>query len=392
MEPDRIADMSVSGARQLAASVPIRTASGGVQIAIPILAVEVLDDVGLGALLVALALLPSIVAAPLVGAVLDGARRPRVPMLASAAVTAGIFALAGGLGIFPTWFIATLLVISGLLSPFGFGGLSSFVGQTGTDTHRAYALDALSYNISGVAGPAIVAVLAPTVGPRVAMFVMAGIALCSVIGYPLMPMMARRTEGGSGLLRSMKAGVVAIMTRRPLVANAWSGAVVEFARGMMPIAAIGIALAATGQASMSAIIVAAFAVGALVGALIETLRNSRKRPERTMLIGFALTGLATIVAALDIGFVWTTLFVALSGVFTSAAVAAMLRLRRRDSPPAVVGQVFTLGAAMRSAASAVGTAVAGALAGFNPLLVLAGSGVLWLVGAAVMLIYPRRNT
>lgn len=384
--------MSVSGARQLAASVPIRTASGGVQIAIPILAVEVLDDVGLGALLVALALLPSIVAAPLVGAVLDGARRPRVPMLASAAVTAGIFALAGGLGIFPTWFIATLLVISGLLSPFGFGGLSSFVGQAGTDTHRAYALDALSYNISGVAGPAIVAVLAPTVGPRVAMFVMAGIALCSVIGYPLMPMMARRTEGGSGLLRSMKAGVVAIMTRRPLVANAWSGAVVEFARGMMPIAAIGIALAATGEASMSAIIVAAFAVGALVGALIETLRNSRKRPERTMLIGFALTGLATIVAALDIGFVWTTLFVALSGVFTSAAVAAMLRLRRRDSPPAVVGQVFTLGAAMRSAASAVGTAVAGALAGFNPLLVLAGSGVLWLVGAAVMLIYPRRNT
>lgn len=381
----------MSGARQLAASVPFRTASSGVQIAIPILAVEVLDDVALGAMLVALALIPSIVAAPLVGAVLDSAKRPRLPMLAAAGLTAAIFAIAGGLGVIPTWVVATLLVVSGLLSPFGFGGLSSFVGRSGQDAHRAYALDGLSYNISGVAGPAIVAVLAPTVGSRTAMFVMAGVALCSMLAYPLMPMEARSGTQSKGLLRSMSAGIVAITTRRRLVVNASSGAIVEVGRGAMPIAAIGIAVAATGDASLSAIIVSAFAVGSLVGALVETARKSPKYPERSMLIGFGLTGLATLVAAVDLGFWWTIVFIALAGVFTAAPVAAMLILRRTDSPPAVVGQVFTLGAAMRTAASAIGTAVAGMLAGVDSLLVLAGSGVVWLLGAATMLLYPRRH-
>lgn len=379
----------MNGARQLAASVPIRTASGGVQVAIPILTVEVMNDVGLGALLVALALLPSIVAAPAVGAVLDSVHRPRVPMLASAALTAVIFAIAGGIGVLPTWLIAVLLVISGLLSPFGFGGLSSFVGHAGRDAHRAYALDSLSYNISGVAGPALVAVIAPVFGARVAMFVMAGIVLASVLTYPLMPMASRKSDSNPGLLKSMSAGVIAIMTRRKLAANAWSGALAELGRGAMPIAAVGIALAATGDASMSAVIVASFAVGALIGALIETARSSPKYPERTMLTGFALTGVATLLASLDFGFVWTIALVGISGVFTAASTAAMLIMRRSDSPPAVVGQVFTLGAAMRTAASAIGTAVAGMLAGIDPLWVLAGSGVVWLLAATTMLAYPR---
>lgn len=379
----------MNGARQLAASVPIRTASGGVQVALPILTVEVMGDVGLGALLVALALLPSIVAAPAVGAILDSVRRPRVPMLASAALTAVIFAIAGGIGVLPTWLIAVLLVVSGLLSPFGFGGLSSFVGGAGRDAHRSYALDSLSYNISGVAGPALVAVIAPMFGARVAMFVMAGIVLASVLTYPLMPMESRKSDSNPGLLKAMSAGVVAIMTQRKLAANAWSGALAELGRGAMPIAAVGIALAAVGDASMSAVIVAGFAVGALIGALIETVRSSPKYPERTMPIGFALTGVATLLAAIDLGFVWIIALVGISGVFTASSTAAMLILRRRDSPPAVVGQVFTLGAAMRTAASAIGTAVAGMLAGIDPLWVLAGSGVVWLIAAATMLTYPR---
>ncbi|KAB1642568.1 MFS transporter [Gulosibacter chungangensis] len=379
----------MNGARQLAASVPIRTASGGVQVAIPILAVEVMGDVGLGAMLVALALLPSIVAAPAVGAILDSVKTPRVPMIASAVATGAIFAIAGGLGILPTWLIAVLLALSGLLSPFGFGGLSSFVGHSGRDAHRAYALDSLSYNISGVAGPALVAVLAPTVGSRVAMFVMAAIVLVSAVTYPLMPMASRKSATNVGLLKSMAGGVVAIMTQRKLTTNAWSGALAELGRGMMPIAAVGIAIAATGDAAMSAVIVAGFAVGALVGALVETARSSPKYPERAMLVGFGLSGISMILAAIDFGFVWTIVFVALSGAFNAPAAAAMLLMRRKDSPPEVVGQVFTLGAAMRTAASAIGTAIAGMLAGLDPLWVLALGGLVWVVGASLMFFYPR---
>ncbi|WP_072314532.1 MFS transporter [Agrococcus sp. Marseille-P2731] len=378
----------MSAIRQLAASVPIRTASSGTQIAIPILVVETTGDVALGAALVAIALLPGIVAAPLVGAVLDRARRPRDFMMAAAAGTAVAFAMAAALDPLPVWLVAIALAISGLLTPFGFGGLSSFVAQPGSDARRAYALDALSYNVSGVAGPAAVAVLAPTLGPRTALVAMAAVALISLVAYPLLAMPPREGER-TGLLRSMAAGIVALTTIRRLAVVTTSGTLAELARGIMPIAAIGIALATTGDATSSAVIVTAFAIGALIGAAIEPLRRQVLSPQATMLIGFALTGLATLAAALDLGFAWTAALVGLSGLCTAAPTAAMLLLRRTESPDAVVAQVFTVGSALRTAASATGTAIAGALAGFEPLLLLAGSGIGWLVAAAAMLAFGR---
>ncbi|MEV7528418.1 hypothetical protein [Agrococcus sediminis] len=380
----------MGGPRQLAASVPIRAASSGAQIAIPILAVAVTGDIALGALLVALSMLPGIVAAPLVGALLDGARHPRALMMAAAAGTGLAFGVAAGLGPVPVWAVAAALVVSGLLTPFGFGGLSSFVAPPGSDARRAYALDALSYNVSGVAGPAAVAVLAPTLGPRAALIAMAVVALASAAAFALLPVQPRAAER-SGLLRSMAAGILALSTRRTLAVVTASGTLAELGRGIMPIAALGIALAATGDASLSALIVAAFAVGALLGAALEPLRPPVLSAHATMGIGYALTGLATIAAAVDLGLWWTIALVGLSGLCTAAPTAAMLLLRRTEAPESVVAQVFTVGAALRGAAAALGTAIAGALAGVEPLLLLAGSGAVWVLSGAVMLAFPRRG-
>lgn len=380
--------LRIGGPRQLAASVPIRTAVSGTLIALPILVVELTGDIGLGAALVALALMPGIIAAPLVGALLDRTHRPRAMLMAAAAGTAVAYAIAAALGPVPIWVVAIALVFSGLLTPFGFGGLSSFVAPPGSDVRRAYALDALSYNVSGVAGPALVAVLAPTLGARVAVLAMAVIALCSVAAFALLPVQPRTAER-AGLLRSMASGIIALSTHRPLAVVTTSGTAAELARGIMPIAAIGIALVATGEAAMSAVIVAAFAVGALVGAVLEPLRRQVLSPQATMGVGFALTGLATLAAALGIGLWWTIALVGLSGLCTAAPTAAMLMLRRTQSPDHVVAQVFTVGSALRTTAAAAGTAVAGALAGVEPLLLLAGSGAVWLLAAAVMLAFPR---
>lgn len=132
-------------------------------------------------------------------------------------------------------------------------------------------------------------------------------------------------------------------------------------------------------------------VGALVGAALEPLRRPSMSPQRTMLLGYGLPGLATLSAALEFGFVRTIVLIGLSGLCTAAPTAAMLMLRRSESPEDVVAQVFTVGAALRTAAAAGGTALAGALAGVEPLLLLAGSGAVWVLGGAVMLAYPRRR-
>ena len=106
--------------------------------------------------------------------------------MGAAAGTAVAYGLTAALDPLPVWLVAIALVLSGLLNPFGFGGLSSFVAAPGTDARKAYALDALSYNLGGVAGPALVAVLAPTLGPRAALIAMAVFALASLAGYPLL--------------------------------------------------------------------------------------------------------------------------------------------------------------------------------------------------------------
>lgn len=380
----------VGAVRQLSASVTIRVANSGAMIAIPILAVHTTGSVALGATLVALAMLPSIVAAPLVGAILDGTRRPKLVMMLSAAGAAATYLVAVPLGTVPVGIVAAALVINGLLVPFGFGGLSSFLASGTGDSRRAYTVDALSYNVSGVAGPAIVAIVAPTLGPAASMLAMALIAAISVASYPLLPMRTRTAER-KALLRSIADGFVALTTHRPLAVVTLSGSLSEFGRGILPIAAIGLALNTTGDAAESAVIITAFAVGALAGAALETVRSPWISPQLTMALGFTLTGLATIVAAFGSSFIWIVLLIGLSGLFTAAPVAAMLLLRRTESPDGVVAQVFTVGSALRAAAAAAGTAAAGAFADASPMALIVASGAVWMISGAIMGVFPRRK-
>ncbi|MEO8095762.1 MAG: hypothetical protein ABI632_12650, partial [Pseudolysinimonas sp.] len=61
--------MSVAG--YLATSIPLRVASAGSVVALPILAVQRLDNVALGGALVAASLAPAVIVAPLAGVALD---------------------------------------------------------------------------------------------------------------------------------------------------------------------------------------------------------------------------------------------------------------------------------------------------------------------------------
>lgn len=384
------APAAASAVRQLSASVPIRMASSGAMIAIPILAVHVTGSVPVGAALVALAMFPSIFAAPLVGALLDSTQRPKLVMMLSAVGVAATYAAAAFMDSLPIGVIAVALLLNGLLSPFGFGGLSSFVASGNGDSRRAYTVDALSYNVSGVAGPALVAVIAPVFDPGVAMLAMALSAAVSVGAYPLLHMQSREPQQG-GLLRSIGAGFKVLATHRPLTVITVAGSFSEFGRGFLPIAAIGLALNTTGNASESAVIITALAIGALIGAALETVRAPWISPQATMALGFALTGAATIAAGFATSFIWVVLLIGLSGVFTAAPIAAMLLLRRQESPDAVVAQVFTVGSALRAAASAGGTALAGVFAGVDPMWLIVASGMIWALSGAMMLAFPKRR-
>ncbi len=376
-------------ASYLVAATPPRLAVGGITVAIPVLAVEQLGDVALGGLLAAAALGPSIIAAPIVGAVLDRNRRPGALVAGAGLVIAAAFAVAAFLGPVPPWAVAIVLAVAGTATPFVFGGLSSFVTEGIPNERRAYAIDALAYNLGAVAGPASVAAATALGSARLATLVMAGAALLGALGTIPLGLRPPASAPHASMLGTIAAGFRHIATHRPLAVITASGTVSQFGAGGLTIAAVALAVARGGDAAEGAIIVTAFAIGGLLGALWNSAHPSRLRPEVEMGLGFAATGVFTVVAAADLGAAWAAVAVGVSGLFTAPSASAMLLIRKQQSPPTLRSQVFTVGAGLRAAAAAAGAAVAGLAAGVGGQALIVAIGVVWILSGAMLLAYPK---
>ena len=377
-------------ASYLVAATPPRLAVGGITVALPVLAVEQLGDVAIGGLLAAAALGPSIIAAPIAGAMLDRSRRPGALVAGAGVAMAAAFTVAAFLGPVPAWVVAIAVVLAGTTTPFVFGGLSSFVTEGIPDERRAYAMDALSYNLGAVVGPAAVAAAAALGSARAATLIMAGSALLGALGtipLRLHPLAGARERGS--MLATIAAGFRHIATHRPLAVVTASGTLSQFGSGGLAIAAVALSVAHTGDPGEGAIIVTAFAIGGLLGALWISGHRSRRLPELTMGAGFAATGVLTVLAGIDLGPTWVIVAIGASGLFTAPSAAAMLLIRKQQSPPALRSQVFTVGAGLRAAAAAAGAAVAGLAAGVGAETLIVAIGLVWIASGALLLAYPK---
>ncbi|MGO4690498.1 MFS transporter [Glaciibacter sp. 2TAF33] len=380
----------MSAIAYLATATPLRMASGGSIVAIPILAVERFGDVALGGALVAASLAPSILAAPLAGVALDRTSHPRWLIAGAGVVTAAAFVTAAFLGAVPLPLVFGALIAAGTVTPFFMGGLSSFATEAIPDERRAYANDALSYNLGAVAGPAIVATAATVGSAQLAMLLLAGGALLGAIATVSIRLSALAVTTGS-IWTAMRAGLTHIATHRPLALVTASGTLSQLGNGGLAISAVALSLERAGSPDAGAVIVSAAAIGGLLGALAIAARQGRMPPERVMGLGFAATGLFTVAAAINFGLVWSIVAIGLSGLFTASSSAAMLLLRKQQSPLAYRSQVFTVGAGLRATASAAGAALAGAAAaaGLSAGVLIMGVGIAWIASALLLIAYPR---
>ncbi len=373
----------------LASSIPLRLASSGSTVAIPILAVQQTHDVALGGALVAASLAPSVLAAPLVGAILDRTRRPRRWMIAGGVVTALAFAATALLGVVPLALVLVLLVLAGAATPFAQGGLSSFVTEEIPDERRAYAYDALSYNVGSVGGPALVALAGLAHTSRLPMACLAAAALAGAAAFAATRLRPRPAAEHS-VARTILAGTRQLVRHRPLAVVTASGTLSQLGAGGLPIAAVALSVQRASTPDDAATIVTAFAIGGLAGALVEAARPMTRFPAPLVMgAGFAATGIATLLAVLDLGLAWTVAAIGVSGLFTASSAAAMLLLRKQQSPPSVRSQVFTVGAGLRATAAAVGAGIAGVLAGLDASVLIGLVGAVWVVSGLLMLAFPR---
>ena len=322
---------------------------------------------GTGAALLAGLTVAAAVGGPVFGALLDRSPRPhRVLAVTLAAYALGIIAVAAAAGRLPVPVTVLIALAVGLFTPAVAGGWTSQLPGivTGPVLDRGFALDAMTYSAASLAGPALAAMVAATLGARTAVVVAAALvalavpSACSLSRHPA----ARGGGPRSAPHRQVAAGFAAILTRRSL-RRATVTSVVSYAGiGMLLVCCPVLGAQRLGGPARGALLISAIAVASLIANGLLARRPARGQPDARVLAGTLVIGVSMAAAAAAPG--WLTLAaVALGGAGEGPQLTALFAVRHRESPERMRGQIFTTAASLKIGGMAAGAALAGPLVG-----------------------------
>jgi MFS family permease len=366
--------------RYLAAVVFVRLADEGARVALVLLALDRLGNAGAGCVLVAALLIPHVVAAPGVGLLADRIQQPRwVITGAAGGFAASLAGVAACLGRLPMWVSVVVLLLGGCCGPALTGGLTSQLSALVSEGSlpRAFGADSLGYNVSGIAGPAMAALVAGLWQPTAALLVLTAVAglgavLLATLPIPLRPAGVRPRSRVSG---GMKTIVVDPMLRAVTAASSLG----QLGFGALPVVAAVLA-SHQHQPAATGWLMASVAVGGLLGSLLWTWRPmSPRRAPSVVMISLIGSGAALAAAAGVSSLPLAAVLFTASGVFIGPLTGALFTTRQERATDEVRAQVFTIGAGLKTTSAAAGAALGGALAQLSiptQLLVTAGSPML----------------
>ena len=305
---------------------------------------------------------------PLLGAVLDRSPRPgRVLARALAGYAAGLLVVVACLGRVPLAVPVAVAVGAGLLGPALSGGWTSQLPRVvpSAGLPRANAVDAMTFNVAGLVGPALAGVVAAAAGATGGVLVAAALIALAlpacVAALPARPVAGARRPVGEPLGATMAAGFRAI-GHTPALARATVVTVVSCAgQGMLVACVPPLGLRAYGSADRGAPLLAVLAAAALTANAVLARRPPRWRPD-TVIAGSTVVLAAALALAASGHPVGLVAAVVLAGLGEGPQLTALFAVRHRDAPDGLRGQVFSTGASLKITAFALGAAAAGPLA------------------------------
>jgi len=361
------------------------------------------DSPSRGSILIATVSAVGALAGPVVGAMIDRMAHPRRGFLFGlAAMAVGAALLAFGIGVWPLGVLLVIAVLTGLAQPILIGAWSGQLRRIVPDVPaaRAYAVDAGTYNVAEVAGPALVGAAfiidsavpgSITLEVALALFVLAFILLRFV---PVPPRAATTTAPPEPLtqtLRHLRVMIDSISLRRNTIIGTLSYAAIAFIVIATPL--LGEDLA--GDAGVGVFLLTLIAIGAILGSVLLARRPIAWRGPGTIAIGAtAVLSVLFLGIAVAPNFIWAGAIGVIAGMFVATQVTSMFRVRDRESPPHARGMVFVASASLRTGAFAVGSISAGALAflGWRWLIIAAAVVELLAVAVALLSAPVRRST
>ncbi len=386
----------------LGAATLARVADEMFSVGVVLFVLERTGSAALAGATVAAVTLPSLITGPLLGAWLDLTGRRRVLMiydqLAISASLAVILLLAGEA---PDFLLpATALLLAGITYPLSFGGMTSFIPLLVPDglLEPANAIEASSFNLALIIGPALAGTLSAAFGATAPLIVEIVLSLAALGLILLVPGLDRAGSAAHATGRSIWSVAGSGLTRIAEV-PALRGVT---ATGVLGLGGLGLLTVAFpffcvehlgADRSAAGYLWAAFAFGSMVGALALVRLQRRLAPERLVVIGIAVFGALMLLWPLQSSLLGMLFVVALAGVADGPALAATFAARQQHVPPELHSQVFTTAAGLKVGAFALGSAVAGPVvlaAGSDGALLAAAVTQFVAAGAGALLMRTRR--
>jgi len=334
-----------------------------------------------GALLMAALTAAAAIGGPVVGALLDRARRPRAGYLAGLiAMATGLAVLAVGIDRAPLPVLLAAGLLAGLAQPMFSGGWTAQLGRlVGPDRFaRASALDSATYDVGGIAGPAL-AGAALFIDPR------APLVVCVVLMLAAVPILAGADvrpgppATGTPLRADITAGVRAVLGRPALRRVTLLSTLQHAGMAGRTIAAPLLAIRLTGGPAFAGILLSISAVASLASSIALTRRTLPLRPLTAAMLATAVTALSTAALAPPIP-LWTVMLLFAVGGFVDAPLLmSVFAVRNAETPQRLRAQVFSTGASLKTSAYAGATVLFGFAAA-------SGSAACLLGGAAVQVL------
>lgn len=371
-------------------AVMARLANEGLRLALILAAADSPAGLTLGGLLVAAFLIPSVVAAPIVGRLADMSPNPNRLYSLAFVFNGALIALCGLLldHIHPA-IILVLAGIGGSVGPLMQGGLSSLVGVIVPKTrmHQAYALDVVTYNVSAILAPAIVAAVAGLVSPLASLLMLSALMLGAAASMQRLPLNRGNTRSLIAA-PSPAEGFRAIATITPLRSTVVATSMSAIGIGIIPIAATKLAM---DTFSVNAgVILSTMAVGSLAGSLAYAVRPfGTGAPHRLVpVIGMVIAIPIALIAVTSSTIAGLALF-AFAGMLGGPQGTSQFSVRDRFSPANARTQVFTLSTSLKTTSAALGAATAGLVSGASPALLLLIAASANILGGGIALLDLR---
>ncbi|MEU8871222.1 MFS transporter [Streptomyces javensis] len=307
------------------------------------------------------------VGGPLFGVLLDRSARPgRLLAVALALYAAGLAAILLGLGRVPFALTVLLAVGAGLLGPALSGGWTSQLPRVAPPPGlpRATALDAMTFSLAALVGPALAGAVAGAAGAPAAVAVSIALIGLALPAAWALPAPARSAPSApppaTSVVADLTAGLRAIARNRPLARATATSVVSCVGQGALLTCWPPLGAAVLGGAEHGALLLSATAASALVANAVLSRRPRPPRPDTVLLGGALLLVLAPLLAATGHP---AALFAAvlLTGAAEGPQLTALFAIRHREAPERLRGQVFTTGASLKITGVALGAALAGPL-------------------------------